>query len=860
MSSKHFSKYSQKYYIFLFSAILLLVLYACSSTKKVPDGKFLLTKNHFHYLDNNKHGDEIPNFVTQKPNKKDLFLFPTRLWIYNGANPKYDSILNEYMTFPSNMRTQKLRDSLFIKYKHPEYVGKSIFWSRVRHNIGRPPVILDEGKTASSAEKIRQFLVYRGFWDAKVDYSTKKDTATKKAQNSYEVTYKDPTYIKDFSYNIPYDNIRSIYEQISNENKIKAGQVLDQKVLENEVKRLTDKMQERGYYTFNKDGGEIFFTADTLTSRKQVPLKLEIIKDSIKTPYKQYTIGNVEVEYVKKITDKKLDSVKYRDIFIKRIDDNYNVKALWRPITIKTGEIYNQTNLDLTKRNILATNNFSIASYEIGPKNIDNPNDTIINVKYKLIPLPKYNFKTAFDLHYSQILNFGFSPSAELTARNVFGGAENLITSVSGTFGTVYDSKNPNALFNASEFSLQLGLNFPRLLLPFNTETLIPKRYSPISSITLGASAQNRIGMDRRNFNAGLNYFINVSDRIIHKLSIFNTHLSLTKNKSAYYDYFPTDNVLLEQQFTRYFIYNPTVGNMYTGGQLNKEDVSNIILADQNYINTISSEADAELMLNFLQILYKKERITQDVLINSLVYNFNYNEIGKKDYKNPFYFDGKIELAGNLLGLLSKSNDKSSNITANSKQIFGIPISQFVKFDIDARKYFTFKNNHQFIIRQVIGVGIPYGNSSSMPFVRSYFNGGSNDIRAWIAFGGLGPADTQIDKRIRAYMMDNVKLTTNIEYRFPINEMFEGAVFTDAGNIWSLKDNGIGDEFKFNRFISQMGLGSGLGLRINIAYIKLRLDFAYKLHDPNLPKGERWVINQIKPLKPTFNFSIGYPF
>ena len=183
-----------------------------------------------------------------------------------------------------------------------------------------------------------------------------------------------------------------------------------------------------------------------------------------------------------------------------------------------------------------------------------------------------------------------------------------------------------------------------------------------------------------------------------------------------------------------------------------------------------------------------------------------------------------------------------------------------MKFDVDIRKYFTFSNKHQFIIRQVAGVGIPYGNSSNMPFVRSYFSGGSNDVRAWIAFGGLGPADSDVDKRVRAYMMGNVKLTTNIEYRFPINNMFEGAIFTDAGNIWSLKDTGIGDEFKFNKFVSQMGLGSGLGLRIHVAYITVRLDLAYKLHDPNNAKGERWVIDKIQPLKPTFNFSIGYPF
>jgi len=147
-----------------------------------------------------------------------------------------------------------------------------------------------------------------------------------------------------------------------------------------------------------------------------------------------------------------------------------------------------------------------------------------------------------------------------------------------------------------------------------------------------------------------------------------------------------------------------------------------------------------------------------------------------------------------------------------------------------------------------------------MPFIRSYFNGGAYDIRAWMAFGGLGPADSQLDRRIRSYAMDNVKLTTSIEYRLPLTDTFEAALFTDAGNIWGLKDNGFGDQFKFKKFISQMGVGSGFGIRMNIAYVNLRLDMAYKMHDPNRPEGERWVIDKIKLLQPTFNFAIGYPF
>lgn len=859
MSGKHFFKYIQKYHIFFAFAILVGLVYSCNSTKKVPQGKYLLTKNNFEYTDKGSYNKEIPNLVSQKPNKKNfLFLFPIGLWVYNGSNPKYDSILTEYMTFPREMRTQKLRDSLFRKYKHPEYVGKSIFWSRVRHSIGQAPSILDEIKTENSANSIRKYLIYRGYWDAEVDFSHKLDSIAKKAQANYKISYKDPTYINGYFYNIPYENIRNIYEQHINESMVKSGKILDETKLEEEVRRITDLMQENGYYSFNKDGGEIFFTADTLKSRKQVPLTMDIQKDSINTPYRLYKIGNVEVQYLDRITDKpSLDTI-YKNVNIQRIDNQYKVKTLWRPITLKKDEIYNQKNLDLTKRNFIALNNFNIASYEASPKNPDNPNDTIINVKYKLIPLPKMNIKGALDLHYSQFLRFGFSPSAELTVRNIFGGAENLTSTISGTFGTVYDEDNPKAIFNASEFNFLMSLNFPRLLLPFKTENFVPNKYSPFTSINLGISRQNNIGMDRASFNAGLNYFINVNEVISHKFSVFNTQFSFTRNKNAYYSYFTADRNLKDIVFQNYFIYNPAAEIIWNTNQ-DSDEISQIIVNDIGYITSLNNPTDRENFLNFLQVLYKKERLTQDVLINSFSYNYVYNEIGKKGYKNPFAIDAKVELAGNLLSLFSKNNQEATS-QINSKMVFGIPISQFVKFDFDVRKYFTFKNKHQFIIRQFIGLGIPYGNSSDMPFVRSYFNGGSNDIRAWIAFGGLGPADTQIDKKIRAYMMDNVKLTTNIEYRFPINKMFEGALFADAGNIWSLKDNGIGDQFKFNKFISQMGLGSGFGLRMNVAYIIVRIDLAYKLHDPNLPKGERWVIDKIKPLQPTFNFSIGYPF
>lgn len=833
-------------------------LYACSTTKKVPDGEFLLTKNNYRFEDGKIFEDQIPNYVSQKPNKKNLFLFPIGLWMYNATDPKYDSILNEYMTYPSEMRNQKLRDSLFIKYNHPEYVGKSLFYERFMHSIGQPPVILDQGKTETSANSIRKFFVFKGYWDTDVKFSHDLDSASKKAEVDYLITHKDPTYISEYYYNIPDQAIKSIYEEQLSKSLVKGKQILDQTTLENEVKRINDMVKDRGYYKFNNSSEEIYFTADTLQSRKQVPLIMDIHSDSLDTPYRITTIGDIKVHYVEKLSDT-LETVKDSLLGINfyKLDDQYKSISLWRPIILETGEVYNQRNLDLTKRNIASMNNFNILKYN---ETLRKGNDSILDVSYYLSPLAKYDFKVATDINYSQILNFGVSPSVDLTTRNIFGGAENLTTSVSGIFGSVVNTKDETKRSLAYEISAQASLNFPRLLLPFKSWKVIPKRYSPTSSIVLGASVQDNIGLGRIGFNAGLNYFANVNDIVSHRLTLFNSQLSLTRNKDRYYDFFPNDRLAVDNVHQIYFQSHPEIQTQLNNGEITFDQVSQTINNDLDFQNSLNPDQQNQYS-TFIQTLINKDRQTQDVLISSVIYNFIYNEIGKKDRPNPFYLNAKFESAGNIFSIFNSREEVTGLVSGSSKKIFDIPYSQFVKFDFDVRKYFSFFNDkHTLALRQFIGIGIPYGNSSTMPFVRSYFNGGSNDIRAWRVFGGLGPADSQLDEKVRAYIMDNVKLTTNIEYRMPFTKMFEGAAFIDAGNIWSLKDNGFGDEFKFNKFLSQMGVGTGIGLRINVAYITLRLDAAYKVYDPNKPVGDRWVIQKWQPLKPVLNFAFGYPF
>jgi len=865
MSCKHYKNSPQKYYKIISFATAVGLLYACSTTKKVPDGEFLLTKNKFEFEDKKEFFDEeLKDYVQQKPNKKQLLFVPLGLLMHNAANPKYDTLFSEYLTYPSEMRNQKLRDSLFIKYNMQSDVGKSLLWDRILHNFGTPPVILDQTRTDKSAASIEKRMTYRGYWDSEVKFKHELDSTSKKAAVTYFLKHNSPTNIKEYYYNIPDAGVKSLYQQNISGTLVKAGRVLDQTVLEKEVTRINDIMRRSGYYKFNNANDEVYFVADSLKDRKNIPLTLEIHKDSADSRYKRSTFGNIDVAIVDEPGDFGRKTVKdsLRRIRFHKMNDNYKTNSIWRAIIVDNKAVYNQNQLDLTKRNILAMNNFSIlkAKDSLRQGGSIKPNDSIVDVLYLLKPLDKFHLKGALDLNYSQFLNWGLSPSVDLTTRNIFRGAENLSTSISGTFGRVVNPRDIDNRIWAYELSAQTSLSFPRLLLPFNYYKLIPKRYTPTSSIVLGASVQNNIGLGRVNFNTGLNYFANVNDQSSHRLTLFNTLFSLTKNKDSYYDFFVNDDAVRRAVFDDYFLYNPQLQQQFQSGALTRDQVSEQIIADDNYIATLQGKR-ADDVVAFVGTLVNKDRQTQDVIISSFIYNFIYNEIGKKDYPNAFYFNGKMEVAGNIPSLFNqKREDNGGVLRSPERTIFGIPYAQFVKFDFDVRKYFKTYGNQTLVLRQFIGVGIPYGNSSSMPFVRSYFNGGANDVRAWVAFGGLGPGGSQVDERVRNYLMGNIKLTTNLEYRIPFNDMYEGAIFTDIGNVWNTENNGFDDQFKFNRFIREMGVGSGFGLRVNVAYITLRIDLAYKIYDPNKPDGEKWRFNQFQPLKPTLNIAFGYPF
>jgi len=239
------------------------------------------------------------------------------------------------------------------------------------------------------------------------------------------------------------------------------------------------------------------------------------------------------------------------------------------------------------------------------------------------------------------------------------------------------------------------------------------------------------------------------------------------------------------------------------------------------------------------------------------VYNFNLNtQLRPNHKKNNYYFNGNLDLSSNLLGILTGADINKGK----EKEIFNTPFSQYVRAEADFRHYLNFSQYTVLATRATAGIGYAYGNSSTMPFVKQFFAGGANDIRAFRS-RSLGPGSFYAGNRDTAFLADqpgDIKMEMNAEIRFKLFSVVRWAFFVDAGNIWTLREDSSRPGSIFSKdFLQQVAVGVGTGIRLDISILLLRLDLGIPVREPFLPEHERWLFDS-KNL--VLNFAIGYPF
>ncbi len=249
-------------------------------------------------------------------------------------------------------------------------------------------------------------------------------------------------------------------------------------------------------------------------------------------------------------------------------------------------------------------------------------------------------------------------------------------------------------------------------------------------------------------------------------------------------------------------------------------------------------------------------KVIEKQLIFGPTYSYTYTNTMEKSKKNTMYFRGDIDLAGNAAGLILGGDAKSGN----QKEILGVPFGQFTKLQAEFRYYFKLNENSEIASRIIAGGAFAYGNSEKIPFIKQFFIGGTNSIRAFRA-RSIGPGSLLPDTSAE-FLPDqsgDVKLEFSTEYRAKIYSVVNGAVFFDAGNIWTLNDGDVAKNFSKN-FFDEIAVGAGVGLRFDLSFLVLRTDFAVPLRLPYGPMSDRWILDKINLKSGVFNLAIGYPF
>lgn len=783
--------------IFLLTALIpLIFLFSCNLARKLADGEYLLKKNILKVDNKEVQTDDLEGLIKQKPNKKVIRLFRFNLRIYN---------------FASN-RGKETKVNIWIK-----------------KTMGEPPVIVDTTLTNYSMKNMQRSLFNKGYFDAKVTKEIRFLKKKKQAVITYIAKTGTVYKINEVNFVISDPLISTFILSQKSASLIKEGINYDIDVLEAERERITKILKNRGYYNFSKE--YIIYNVDSsLNDHKvnlSVVLKNMIARDPdkpdsvIRVPHKRYYINKVFI--YPEFDVKSSDSVKYDTTifyvqninpkadplsyyFLKKGRFHISPKTISRSVYIQPGEHFILDDIDKTYNSLNELKNFKYINIQFNKAQDDSSrHDNLLDCYIYLSRMP---------LHSIAVEGEGTNSSGDLGVagnlvyqnKNIFRGAEILRLKVKGALevqrifseNSSLNTEKKFLLFNTFEAGFEASIDFPKFLFPFVKEKT-QKTFKPKTRLSSGYNFQQRPDYRRHILNLTYSYYLKQSENLYHTLTL--------------------------------------------------ADINSVkIYPETSFIEYIGNIRDP----------YLKSQYT-DHLVTSIRYGLFYSNQQINKIKNFIFLKSSIETAGNLPYLVNTIAGSQKN-NSNNYQIIGIQYAQYVLADIDFRYYNIISQKSSIVYRVALGGGFSYGNLKVLPFEKGFFAGGANSIRAW-KLKSLGPG-SYLDTNNFFDKIGDIKLEMNAEVRFPIYSFIRGALFIDAGNIWFSKarENFPGGEFKFDRFLREIAIGGGVGLRFDFSFFVIRIDAAVPFKNPALPENQRWVFDKAKFSNIVWNFGIGYPF
>lgn len=861
---------TKKSYAKISLLLLAVVITSCNTLKRVENDELLIHKNLIIVDSVKVNNEAIETLILQKENTKVLG-YPVRLNIYNWAKKNPDS---SYQAWLHRKPNREKRLANILSQKQVDRLGESYLvkgLSETLKSIGEPPAILDTSLTRRSVERLGAYYRSKGYFNNNTHYEIDSLNKKQRAAVKYKLTLGKPFMIDTVSRRIASTALDSIYQLHSEGSLVQKGNQIDLEDFSGERERLTNLFRNTGIYNFQESSIYFNFLGDTTKLANDQLISAELNIDNLKTrddggettkEYKVFAFDKVNIytDFMYDERDKEQQFIRHKGYSI-----YYRGKLRFKPETLTDAIFFEK---DSVYRNIdkLRTyrriNDLNVFRYPTITTVEDSTGNTLTANIY-LSARPKYSLGQNVDVTHSNIQQIGIGYSPSLKARNLFGGAENL--SLSGRL-SVGNSRDPNIVdnkfFNIQEFGADLSLDFPRIWFPFiNTAKVIPGYTLPRTRLSLGYTSQRNVGLDKQTFNTILGYNWKPTDRTRHAIELINVQYVNNVRPEQFFRFYRSSYAQLnaiatdDQDQIDYVTVLPDLFETPEGSTEPRLIIPN---GTTGFIEAIQSGRVGATLDNSRrvnQIEERRQRLTENNLITTTNYTFNLNNKTGITDNNYYQFRFKVESAGNILSALSGVIDYGEE--NGKKQIIDVPFSQYVKTEFDFIKYWDLSRSNVLAFRTFAGIAVPYGNSTNIPFVRSYFAGGPNDNRGWFPYS-LGPGKTNA---LQDFNEANFKLAFNLEYRFPIVGDFKGALFADAGNIWNVFDDVEDPDAKFKGISSfkDIALGSGFGIRYDFTYFVFRADIGFKTYNPAEEDSKRW-FRDYNFANSVLQIGINYPF
>ncbi|MBK6622410.1 MAG: BamA/TamA family outer membrane protein [Saprospirales bacterium] len=660
----------------------------------------------------------------------------------------------------------------------------------LRRKYGEAPVLLSQVSVDRNVEILDNYLENRGFFQVKVSGETKVNG--KKAKIAYDIATGPEYKIRSIEFPPDSSAMATAIRATQPKTLLSPGKPFNLDLIKGERTRIDVELKEKGFYYFNAQ--YLLIETDSTIGNHEVNLYMKIKRETPVEAMQTYRINDVVIYANYNLAAGGEDtSTTYGEPH--RHFYLIDSAKLFKPRVFEHSMQFRPGDLYSRKdHNTTLSRLINLGNFKF-VKNRFEPvvvdGELKLNVFYYLTPLPKKSLRAELT---------GTSKTNNLTGsqitigwrnRNTFREAEQLYINIYG--GSEVQISGNFGGSNTFRVGGDATLSYPRFVFPFFQ---ISRRgeFVPRTNLMVGYELLNR-----------------------QKLF---TITSIRGN----YGYVWKESLQKEHQL------NPVAINFVK-----------LLSVSQQYTDSIATNPSLA-------------KVIEQQFIFGTNYNFNYNQLAGSPRRTGIYFNGLVDLAGNIAGLVSGANWK----TDDTVSLFGSRFSQYIKTEIDTRYYLKIGRRSQWASRIVVGFGYPYGNSRQLPFVKQFFAGGNNSLRGFrsrtVGPGSYTPPN--IDNPEALFLPDqsgDIKMEINTEFRPRLFSIVEGALFIDAGNVWLWNEDPLkpGAAFSGN-FLKELAVDAGFGIRLDFTILLLRLDFAFPLKAPyaGSPPNKGMVIN----------LAIGYPF